>query len=155
MIVGIAIETETDLIGFAGSAKLSVNGQLSARRQSEPANGSGSDPDAVVMFTVIRPGEIAAATTAEATTIAKFREATAMDWIEVRKILVIADPSIRIILATIDQATRHTVTGSAEDMKSVIANTMAAADSRRSASPNSAERTGPSRSNEFIRLLKF
>jgi len=139
MIVGIAIETETetDPIGFVVSAKLSVNEQLSVHaRQSEPGNGSGSVPDAVVMYTAIRPGEMAAATgetaaatTAEATTIAKFREATAMDWIEVRRMLVIADPSIRIIPATIDPATRHTVTGSAEDMKSVIANIMAAADS--------------------------
>jgi hypothetical protein len=130
MIVGIAIETETDPIGFVGSAKLNVNGQLSVHaRQSEPGNGNGSVPDAVVMCTIIRPGEIAAATTAEATTMAKFREATAMDWIEVRRMLVIADPSIRIIPATIDPATRHTVTGSAEDMTSVIANTMAAADS--------------------------
>ena len=134
MIVGIAIETGTDPIGFVGSAKLNVNGQLSAHaRQSGPANGSGSVPDAVVMCTVIRPGEIVAATTAEATaeasTIAKCREATAMDWIEVRRMLAIGEPSIRITPATIDPATRHTATGSAEVMKSVIANIMAAADS--------------------------
>src|SRR5215510_15334249 len=99
MIVGIAIETETetDPIGFVVSAKLSVNEQLSVHaRQSEPDNGSGSDPNAVVMCTVIRPGGTAAATTAGATTIVKFRGAIAMDWIEVRRILVIADPSIRI-----------------------------------------------------------
>ena len=130
MIVGIETETGTDPIGFVGSAKLNVNGQLSAHaRQSGPANGSGSVPDAVVMCTVIRPGEIVAATTAEATTIAKFREATAMDWIEVRRMLAIGEPSIRITPATIDPATRHTATGSAEDIKSVIANTLAAADS--------------------------
>jgi hypothetical protein len=134
MIVGIAIETETDPIGFVGSAKLSVNEQLSVHAPlSEPANGSGSDPDAVVMCTVIRPGEIAAATTAAAptaaTTTAKCRKAIEMDWIEVRRMLVIADPSIRIIPATFDPATRHTVKVSAEGMKSVIANTMAAADS--------------------------
>ena len=135
MIVGIAIETETgtDPIGFVGSAKLNVNGQLSAHaRQSEPANGSGSVPNAVVMCTVIRPGDNAAATTAEATaatTTAKCREATAMDWIEVRRMLAIGEPSIRITPATIDPATRHTATGSAEVMKSVIANIMAAADS--------------------------
>jgi len=143
MIVGIAIETETetDPIGFVGSAKLSVNGQLNVHaRRSEPANGSGSVPDAVVMYTVIRPGETEAATTAEAATteaattaeatiIAKCREATAMDWIEVRRMLAIADPSIRIIPATFDPATRHTVKVSAEGMKSVIASIMAAADS--------------------------
>ena len=139
MIVGIAIETETetDPIGFVGSAKLSVNEQLSVHaRKSEPANGNGSDPNAVVMCTVIRPGETEAATTAgaataEATTIAKCREATAMDWIEVRRMLVIADPSIRIIPATTDPATRHTVTDSAEGMKSVIASITAVAGSSR------------------------
>ena len=136
MIVGIAIETETetDPIGFVVSAKLSVNEQLSVHaRQSGPGNGSGSVPDAVVITITRRTGETAAAimavTTAEATTIAKFRKATAMDWIEVRRMLVIADPSIRIIPATIDPATRHTGTVSAEGIKSVIANILAAGDS--------------------------
>ena len=137
MIVGIAIETETetDPIGLVGSAKSSVNGQLSVHaRKSEPANGNGSVPNVVVMCTVIhQPGDNAAATTeaatAEAPTIVKCREATAMDWIEVRRMLVIAEPSIRIIPATFDPATRHTVKVSAEGMKSVIANIMAAADS--------------------------
>lgn len=144
MIVGIAtaIETETDRIGFVGSAKLSVNGKSSVH-----ASGNGSDRDAVVMCMVIhRTGETAAATTAavtEGTITAKSRGAIAMDWIEVRRMLVIADSSIRIIPATIDPATRDTVTGSAEGMKSVIANIMAAADSSSTLVRTQLERTGP------------
>jgi hypothetical protein len=138
MGVGIAIETETAPIGFAGSRSsapenLSVNEQLSER-----ANGSGSDLDVVVMCTVIRHiTEIAAgimeavtaAVTAAATTTAKCSGAIATDWIEVKRTLAIAGLSIRITRATIDRAIPHTAMVSAEGTKSVIASTTAAADS--------------------------
>ena len=137
MIVGIAIETETGPIGFVVSAKLSVNAQLSGHKQQNAlASGSGNDPSAGAMCTV-RPimaiaaviMEIAAVITAEELATPKSKGAIAMDWIEARRMLATADPSILITRVTIDPEIQHIVTDSGGDTKSDIASIMAADDS--------------------------
>ena len=133
MIVGIAIETETGPIGFVVSAKLSVNAQLSGHKQQNAlASGSGNDPSAGAMCTVRPIMAIAAVITAagtEAQATAKSREAIVTDWIEARRTLATADPSILITRATIDPEIQHIVTDSGGDTKSDIASIMAADDS--------------------------
>jgi len=133
MIVGIAIETETGPIGFVVSAKLSVNAQLSGHKQQNAlASGSGNDPSAGAMCTVRPTMAIAAVITAagtEAQATAKSREAIVTDWIEARRTLATADPSILITRATIDPEIQRTATGSGEGTKSDIASIMAADDS--------------------------
>ena len=138
MIVGIVIETETAPIGLVGSAKLNVNVQLSEHKQQNArASGSGNDPNAGAMCTVrpimaIAAGIMAAGIMAagtEALATARSREAIVTDWIEARRMLATAGPSIQITRATIDPEIQRTATGSGEGTKSDIASIMAADDS--------------------------